>query len=425
MPVATATPLHRQYVTPNKQAFVYHRPFVYPKQLEAIFEPKDFLGNPARYSFIEASTKTGKTIGCVCWLFEQAYQAKRPNQEYWWVAPTFVQAAIAFRRMKGAVPAQLVEKFHEGELYCKLRNGSIIRFKTGENPDTLYGEDVWAAVLDEASRMREGAWHAVRSTLTATEGPIRVIGNVKGRKNWIYALCRRAQAGMARMAYYKIIAADAVDARVLSAEEVEDAKAALPEAVFKELYMAEASDDQGNPFGIREIAACVAELSTLDPVCWGWDLAKKQDWTVGIALDQNGAVCRIERFQCPWPETIRRIRIATDGNPALVDSTGVGDPVLDHLQLEAGGNFEGYFYTMPSKQKIMEGLAVAIQSHTTTVIEGVHRSELESFEYEYSRLGVRYTAPEGAHDDTVCAHAQAYHHYTMTSSLANWVKLGQ
>lgn len=34
-------------------------------------------------------------------------------------------------------------------------------------------------------------------------------------------------------------------------------------------------------------------------------------------------------------------------------------------------------------------------------------NELESFEYEYTRTGVRYTAPEGMHDDCVMALALA------------------
>ena len=36
--------------------------------------------------------------------------------------------------------------------------------------------------LIEASRAREEAWHALRSTLTATRGKVRVIGNVKERQ---------------------------------------------------------------------------------------------------------------------------------------------------------------------------------------------------------------------------------------------------
>jgi hypothetical protein len=36
--------------------------------------------------------------------------------------------------------------------------------QSADNPDTLYGEDVHAAVIDEASRMKEDSFYAVRST---------------------------------------------------------------------------------------------------------------------------------------------------------------------------------------------------------------------------------------------------------------------
>jgi hypothetical protein len=51
----------------------------------------------------------------------------------------------------------------------------------------------------------------------------------------------------------------------------------------------------------------------------------------------------------------------------------------------------------------MEGLAVAIQSRAIRYPDGVIVSELEAFEYEYTRTGVRYAAPEGLHDDAVIA----------------------
>jgi hypothetical protein len=97
------------------------------------------------------------------------------------------------------------------------------------------------------------------------------------------------------MAYYKLVAHDAIEAGVLQTEEVEDARRTLPEAVFRELYLAEPSDDQGNPFGLEQIRKCLAPLSDKRPAVWGWDLGKHQDWTVGIALDRDGRVCRSER----------------------------------------------------------------------------------------------------------------------------------
>lgn len=377
----------------------YQRPWLYSKQLQAIFHDK-------RYGCIEASTKAGKTVGCIAWLFEQAAIHGGPGKNFWWVAPIFAQAKIAFRRLKRYLPSGLFTP-NEGELTITLANGSVLWFKGADKPDSLYGEDVYAAVLDEASRMKEEAWIAVRSTLTATRGPVRMIGNVKGRRNFFFNICRRAESGEPNMAYHIITAYDAVEGGVVTLEEIEDAKHILPEAVFNELYLCKPSDDGGNPFGISAIASCVWPFSLDVPVVWGIDLAKSHDWTVCIGLDRLGMTCRFARFQKPWQETIRDIhQIVGSEVPALVDSTGLGDPVLEALQ-DGHANYEGYKFNSASKQKLMEGLAVAVQRGEVAFPDGVIRTELEAYEYEYTRTGVRYTAPEGMHDDCVCALALA------------------
>jgi phage FluMu gp28-like protein len=299
---------------------------------------------------------------------------------------------------------------NEGELTVALPNGTTLWFKSGEKADALYGENVHAAVVDEASRFREESWHALRSTLTATRGPVRLIGNVKGRRNWFYHLARRAESGEPDMRYTKITWRDAVESGILAAAEIDDARRMLPEAVFRELFEAEPSDDAGNPFGLAAIQRCIGPLSEARPVCWGWDLAKSVDWTVGVALDAEGVVARIERWQSPWEETIGNIAAATAGLPALVDSTGVGDPILEALQRRGSGQFEGFKFSGPSKQQLMEGLAVAIQQQAIRFPAGVLVQELEAFEYEYRRTGVSYSAPEGLHDDAVCALALAVQH---------------
>jgi len=379
----------------------YERPALYPKQAA-------FLFTPARYSVVEASTKSGKTVGCLVWLFEQAIApiVDQRGRNYWWVAPVYPVAKIAYRRLKRFLPPALYTA-NESELYLTLRNGAAIWFKGSDKPDTLYGEDVYAAVIDEASWCKEEAWHAVRSTLTATGGPIRIIDNVKGRQNWAYRLARKAELGAPGMAYFKLTAHDAVEAGILPAEEIADAQCALPEAVFRELYLAEPSDDGGNPFGLAAIRACIGPLSSAPPAAWGIDLAKSHDFTVAIALDVSGSVCRFERWQGPWDATITRVHTLVGSGTALVDSTGVGDPVLEALQKNGGGTFAGFKFTSPSKQQLMEGLAVAIQQRNIRYPEGSIVQELETFGYAYTRNGVHYTAPDGLHDDCVCALALA------------------
>jgi hypothetical protein len=365
----------------------------------------------------------------MCWLAEQAWLGK-PGFEFWWVAPIYEQARIVFRRLSRGLTRNTFVA-NQADCSITLANGAVLRFKGADNPDSLYGEDVHAAVIDEATRVKEDAWHAIRTTLTATRGKVRIIGNVKGRRNWAYRLARRAEAGEPDMHYARITAYDAIQAGVLAQSEIDDARAQLPANVFRELYEAEPSDDEGNPFGIAAIRDCLEPMhANCKPVCWGWDLARASDWTWGIALCSHGAVSASHRWNQShyadldagnveadssshpeyWELTLRQVRDLVDRTPAAVDSTGPGGPI-DQALNAAHRNFEGYVFNQRSKQLLMEGLAVAIQSHEVSFPEGILQLELEAFEYAYSRTGVHYQSPEGMHDDGVCALALAWHKY--------------
>jgi hypothetical protein len=384
----------------RRQAILdFDRPNLYPKQEEAIFDPK-------RISIIEASTKSGKTAGCIAWLTELAMSGK-PGENFWWVAPVTPQCDIAFNRMMRGLPRQIITGYFSNPKKIIFHHvDTTIWFKSGDHEDTLYGEDVHACVIDEASRLKAGAWYAIRTTLTATRGRLRIIGNVKGKKNWFYQLARRAEAGHPEMGYHRLTAYDAIQARVLAAEEIESARdSGMPEHVWRELYLAEASEDSGNPFGERAIDACVAPLSSDEPYCWGWDLAKSRDFTVGIALDRKGRCCRFLRFQKPWAETVETILQETGKTPMFVDQTGVGDPIVESLQRRLRqtdpktASVQGYKFTAPSKQMLMEGLALAINAGEISFPEGPIVLELKQFEYVYKPSGVHYAAMEGANDD--------------------------
>jgi hypothetical protein len=377
-----------------------------------------------RYGIIEASTKSGKTVSAIAWLVEQALRG-RTGQNFWWVAPGYNQAEIAYRRIKQGLTKGSFVAYDTPTPRISTMVGSWIWFKSADNADALYGEDVYAAVVDEASRVAETSWHAIRSTLTATRGPIRIIGNVKGRKNWFYSLARRAESGQfPNMHYSRITADDAVQAGVLDADEIEDARQTLPDIIFRELYYAEPGDDTGNPFGLEHIRACTVKGLAAGPVtAWGIDLAKHQDYFVCIGFNELGQVAALHRWRgIPWRQSIRRVwDLVGEDTPALVDSTGVGDPVLEELQVEHG-NFIGFHFSATSKQKLMEGLAVSIQSREISFPEGHIPQELEMFGYEFTRTGVHYAAAEGHNDDCVCALALARQMWTEAGPGENIMK---
>lgn len=444
----------------------YTRPTLYPYQ-------RNILDSVARFTVTIASTKVGKTASHIVWLFEQALQCvdnptmrretmavngegkivyiknentELLNQSVWWVAPTFGQAKIAYNRMKAQLEGtnettgkklERKEIFtaNETNLVITLLTGAKIEFKTGEKPDNLYGDDVYAFVFDEFTRAREGAWHALRSTITSTAGKGKFIGNAKGKKNWGYKLAMRAKAGQdADYAYFKVTAYDAAAAGMKTKdgrpfiEEIEGAKRDLPEAVFNELYLAEASEDGSNPFGLKYISAiCQSTLSNEPSVCYGTDLGRKIDAVSIIGLDKLGTQSHYHNFtKAGWQQTIDTIKYLPD-KPHAIDSTGVGDVVLSQIE-QVHHQLEGYIFTQASKQRLMEGLAVGIQGRKLLIADdgnvisgtGKLRHQLEQFEFEYTRTGIKYSAPDGEHDDDVCALALAWHKWQSAAKFGEY-----
>ncbi len=401
---------------------------MYPKQL-AIIE------SPERFTICEATTKAGKTFSHIEWLIDVAESAAGGN--HWWVAPTYSQAKMAYRRTKDRllgyitsgqdvrlkIADQIPFVSNESELYIRVF-GSFIWFKTAEKPDNLYGEDVHNLVGDEITRWREEAWHACYSTLAATTGRAKLIGNVKGRRNFAYKLARKAESGESDWSHHLLTALDAIDGGVISSDTVDAARRDMPEAVFNELFMAKPSDDEGNPFGITAINSNLIDEPTGKPVvAWGWDLAKSVDWTAGVGLDRNGDVAAIHRFQNDWERTeiFINTKVSDDQN-TLIDSTGVGDPIVERLQKDKP-HIEGFKFTASSKQQLMEGLASYIQRGCGKICKGVLQTELEAYEYEYTRTGVKYSAPDGMHDDTVCAYALAVKAFKDVDDLSNVIQI--
>ena len=393
----------------------WKRPHLYGLQEGALFGPE-------RFAAIEGGTKSGKTVGSISWLLEQACLIGPGN--YTWTAPVSEQSKIAWRRIKKGVPRRIVLSAPVSPYpRVNLANGASVLFQSGDKPDSLYGEDVNAAVVDEASRCQEEAWHAVYSTLTATQGQARLIGNVHGR-GWFYKLCRRAESGQPDWSYSKITWHDAVAAGVLAQSVIDAARADLPRHRFEELYECKAAGDGTNPFGFDAIAKATRHvLSLKEPVAWGWDLAKSVDWTVGIGLDTDGAIARIERWQLvPWEATVRRIRTLTRQVPAYVDATGVGDPILERLR-KAAPNFEGFIFTERSRAQLVEGLAAAVQHSDASLYDGGKAGaqlvkEMEDMQIVDVNGKPKYRVPDGQHDD--CLFAMALAVRRLTQPTATW-----
>lgn len=321
-----------------------------------------------------------------------------------YITPTYGLAQVFFERLAKVLPFK--SNISKLKIYCP--NEGSIEFFTGERLDNLRGRKFHLVIVDEAAFIAdlEDGWNnSIRPTLTDYEGRAVFLSTPRG-KNFFYSLFMKQ--GENDWQSFKF---STYDNPHINPREIDDARIQLPEVVFEQEYLANPSENSANPFGNAFIKRCVKPISAQPIVCYGIDLAKSVDYTVIIGLDKDGNVAYFDRFQMDWhntKETIKRLPPA----PIVVDSTGVGDPILEDL-LREGVNIEGLKFTSQSKQQLMEGLASAIQQGRIGFPEGVIVDELDVFEYQFTSHGVRYSAPSGFHDDTVMALALAWQNHNI------------
>jgi hypothetical protein len=364
----------------------------HPEQSRVIREAK-------RFNVLCCGRRWGKSALAVNLLSEPALQGFPTG----YFTPTYKLLDGTYNECLLALGDSIKRK-HEHQ-FIELVTGGRIEFWSLENQMAGRSRKYKRAVTDESAFVKNlwTSWtEGIRATLTDLKGDAWFLSTPKG-KNDFFKLYMKGKAGEDNWASWQM---STYTNPYIDKSEVDDARADLPELAFSQEYLAEFNDNIANPFGFPYIQQCTFPLSKEQSVCFGIDLAKSHDWTVVIGLDKNASVCYFDRFQKPWPETLETIA-RLPRVPISVDSTGVGDPIVEDFQ-RLRPDVIGFKFTQHSKQQIMIGLAVAIQKRLITFPDNEIKSELENFEYEYTNSGVIYSAPSGLHDDCVCALALAW-----------------
>ena len=355
-----------------------------------------------RFIVMMAGRRFGKSLISQTIALESGIEGKRVA----YITPTYQLGKIFFQELLEMLPLEIYKK-NEADLVITFITGGTIRFFTGERLDNLRGLKFHLCIIDEASfipNLEDGWLNSIRPTLTDYKGKALFLSTPKG-KNYFYSLFMKGNGGEEDWQSFKF---STYDNPYIDKSEVDSARMQLPEVVFEQEYMANPAENAANPFGSAYIRQCIFPMSTNPVACYGIDLAKAVDWTVVIGLDKNGSVCHYERFQRDWRQTKEYIANLPKA-PILMDSTGVGDPIFEDMQRE-GLDVQGYKFSSTSKQMLMEGLASAIHQRKITFPPGPIVDELEIFEYQYTSFGVKYSAPQGFHDDCVVSLSLAWQH---------------
>lgn len=356
---------------------------------------KEILDCKKRFVVLLCGRRFGKSL--ICSNISILGLLKKERIAY--ITPTYELASIFFDEI-----IQLLRgicKTNRTELTIKF-NGGEIRFFTGERLDNLRGQKFHKVIIDEASyikKLKENWENVIRPTLTDFKGRCFFVSTPRGQ-DYFYSLTQNRGD-------WKTFKFTTYDNPYIPIDEIEEAKKMLPSAVFEQEYMANPMQNADSPFGSENINKNIKEISKEKALYFGIDLAKSFDYTVEIGLDKNGEVAHFKRYQKSWGHTKEEILKLEENSTGYIDSTGVGDPIVEEISKKRQ-YLKGFKFTSSSKQQLMEGLVSAVHQGLIKYPKGEITNEMEVFEYKYTNTGVRYSARDGFHDDCVVALALAW-----------------
>lgn len=122
--------------------------------------------------------------------------AMTPGMRIWCIGPTYELADKVFgESWQQAQMHGLLDR--ERSLYSRgllvTRTGSVIERKTADNPDSLLGDPVDFAIVDEASRMQARIWNREIMGRLADRAGRALIITSPGGHDWVYQLFQAAE----------------------------------------------------------------------------------------------------------------------------------------------------------------------------------------------------------------------------------------
>ncbi|WP_290597060.1 MULTISPECIES: terminase large subunit domain-containing protein [unclassified Archaeoglobus] len=351
------------------------------------------------------------------------YAITHPGSIQFILAPSYNQANIMFWEittlLSKSILVHLIERVYKTP-FSKIifRNGSEIHARSTTKPEYLRGHKAHRAILDEAAYIPDDVISQVVEPMLADfNGSWIKIGTPFGKNHFYDSYLKGQSEEFEDYSSYRF---PSTANPHISHEFIEKKKREYGEnsIIFRTEYLAEFVEDQNAVFRWADIQRNISNIELVDMgqpgriYAIGCDLAKYLDYTVIIVLDITNKPFKLVHFQRfnrrPYAETILKLKeLYKRFNYAkvLIDSSGVGDPVLEDLQ-DIGA--EGYVFTAKSKVQLIQRLQAAIENGEVKYpyIEELIK-ELQFFEYQLTRQGIKMEARQGMHDDCVIALALA------------------
>jgi hypothetical protein len=190
--------------------------------------------DPHRFRVVVSGRRWGKTTLAIR---EMCKIAKDPGKDVYYIAPTYrMSRTIIFKRLKQKLlDLRWVSKINETNLEFTLKNGSTIALKGADNPDSLRGVSLSAAIFDEFAFMDESVFYTViRPALADQQGSALFITTPIGKGNWAFELFNMQE----KHKDWKSFQFTTLQGGFVSEEEIEAARNEMSEQQFKQEFEA-------------------------------------------------------------------------------------------------------------------------------------------------------------------------------------------
>jgi hypothetical protein len=334
-----------------------------------------------------------------------------------WVVPTYKNGRPLWRWAENTVaPLKHTKQVDvsRAERVIQFSGGGFLGIYSMDNEDSIRGEAFHLVIVDEAARVPEGAWtDAIMPTLADHDGRAILISTPKG-KNWFWQEWLRGQEGRADIASWQAPTSDNPNPRIQHAAEL--AKGRVPERTYQQEWLAQFVDDGSIFRGVQACATATPQPPIEDHTyVMGCDWGKYNDYTVLTVIDATThELVALDRFnQIDYTlQTGRVNELARRYQPEVIlaEKNSIGDPILERLFYEYNLPVQSFTTTNPSKAKIIDALSLAFERRSLAILnDPTLIGELQAFTAERLPGGMlRYSAPEGMHDDCVMSLALAW-----------------
>ncbi len=208
---------------------------------------------------------------------------------------------------------------------------------------------------------------------------------------------------------YRFFRFSSYDNPMIDPREIDSIRTNVPEHIFRQEYLAEFIDGASGLF--KNVRECIGKASPSGKLYAGLDIGRADDYTVLTIGDRNGSICHVERWRHDdWSNIIDKVaKVIRQYNcGTFVEINNQGDVFFEMLQKKVGNLIHPFTTTSKSKPIMIEDLAVSFEQMELTIPDEEYLiDELEAFTYVFDpkSRSVKYSAPEGIHDDTVMSMA--------------------